>query len=97
MRTASLFQASLAALAWLLPTQPVQAQDVLLEAESFEEHGGWLLDTQFIDLMGSPYMLAHGLGKPVADATTTVRFSFRGPHGHLLVSVQGLGKLDLLM
>ena len=45
---------------------------VLVEAESFAERGGWKLDTQFIDVMGSPYLLAHGLGRPVADATTTV-------------------------
>ncbi len=50
------------------------AQQVLVEAESFESHGGWKLDTQFIDTMGSPYLLAHGLGKPVADATTKVNF-----------------------
>lgn len=28
-------------------------------------------DTQFMDQMGSPYLLAHGLGKPVADAKTS--------------------------
>ena len=44
---------------------------ILLEAESFETHGGWKLDTQFIEEMGSPYLLAHGLGVPVADASTT--------------------------
>jgi FAD dependent oxidoreductase/NAD(P)-binding Rossmann-like domain len=51
---------------------PCLSQDVLVEAESFENRGGWSLDTQFIQEMGSPYLLAHGLGKPVADATTTV-------------------------
>jgi hypothetical protein len=45
---------------------------LLVEAESFAEHGGWKLDTQFIQEMGSPYLLAHGLGSPVADATTTI-------------------------
>jgi hypothetical protein len=40
-----------------------QAATVLVEAESFAEHGGWSLDTQFIREMGSPYLLAHGLGK----------------------------------
>jgi len=45
---------------------------VLIEAESLETPGGWSLDTQFIRHMGSPYLLAHGLGKPVADATGTV-------------------------
>jgi hypothetical protein len=47
---------------------------VFVEAESFEQPGGWKLDTQFINIMGSPYMLAHGLGKPVDDASTTVAF-----------------------
>ena len=46
----------------------VHAEGILLEAESFEDHGGWKLDTQSIDTMGSPYMLAHGLGTPVDDA-----------------------------
>ena len=51
-----------------------QADDtsLLVEAESFSTIGGWKLDTQFIDEMGSPYLLAHGLGRPVANATTTV-------------------------
>jgi hypothetical protein len=53
---------------------PATADDVtlLVEAESFAKHGGWQLDTQFIHEMGSPYLLAHGLGTPVADATTTI-------------------------
>ena len=46
--------------------------DILLEAESFETKGGWSLDSQFMDQMGSPYLLAHGMGKPVADAVTRV-------------------------
>ena len=45
---------------------------VLIEAESFAEPGGWVLDTQAIEQMGSPYLMAHGLGRPVADAVTTV-------------------------
>ena len=46
-------------------------RDILVEAESFAEKGGWVTDTQFMDQMGSPFLLAHGLGKPVADAATT--------------------------
>ena len=46
------------------------ADTVWIEAESFEDCGGWVNDTQFMDQMGSPYLLAHGLGKPVADAKT---------------------------
>lgn len=52
--------------------KPAPNQTVLVEAESFKEFGGWSLDTQFITSMGSPYLLAHGLGEPVKDATTTV-------------------------
>ena len=44
---------------------------MFIEAESFEDWGGWVNDTQFMDQMGSPYLLAHGMGKPVADAKTT--------------------------
>jgi len=47
-------------------------QVVWVEAERFDEPGGWTADTQFIDQMGSPYLLAVGLGTPVADATTKV-------------------------
>lgn len=57
---------------------------VLVEAESFEQPGGWVLDPQFIDTMGSPYLLAHGLGKPVASAKTTVVFPAAGTY-HLFV------------
>jgi hypothetical protein len=45
---------------------------ILVEAESFATCGGWVPDTQSIDVMGSPYLLAHGLGEPVADAVTTI-------------------------
>ena len=49
----------------------VSAETILLECEQFKDIGGWSIDSQFIDEMGSSYLLAHGLGKPVADATTT--------------------------
>lgn len=55
-----------------------RSQQVFVEAESFEKIGGWTLDTQFIQIMGSPYLLAHGLGEPVADATTMVKFPSPG-------------------
>ena len=45
---------------------------LLVEAESFAQRGGWVVDPQFMDVMGSPYLLAHGLGRPVADASTEV-------------------------
>ncbi|MEO0479381.1 MAG: FAD-dependent oxidoreductase [Planctomycetota bacterium] len=53
---------------------------VLLEAEAFDQTGGWLLDQQFMDLMGSPYLLAHGMGIPVEDAVTTASFPLAGSY-----------------
>jgi hypothetical protein len=58
----------------------LSAQQILVEAEAFGDHGGWQLDTQFIETMGSPYLLAHGLGKPVADAVTEVAFPEAGDY-----------------
>ena len=56
----------------------VSSQSVLIETELFETKGGWSIDSQFIDQMGSPYLLAHGLGEAVEDATTEVRFPETG-------------------
>ncbi|MBS4765557.1 FAD-dependent oxidoreductase [Alistipes sp. kh20] len=53
---------------------------ILVEAESFRDKGGWAVDQQFMDLMGSPYLIAHGMGKPVKDATTTVEFPEDGTY-----------------
>lgn len=58
-----------AALASLCVSAP--AQVILLEAEGFEELGGWSIDTATTLSVGSPYLLAHGLGRPVEDARTT--------------------------
>lgn len=56
------------------------ADQVLVEAESFRDPGGWVLDTQFIEIMGSPYLMAHGLGEPVQDASTAVTFPSTGSY-----------------
>ena len=65
----------------LAATLPAAAADrLLLEAESFQNPGGWSLDTQFIEIMGSPYLLAHGLGEPVKDATTTANLPSTGKY-----------------
>ena len=53
---------------------------VLLECEGFEDLGGWDLDQQAMDQMGSPYLLAHGLGIPVDDATTTATIPAAGTY-----------------
>ena len=67
-------------IALLALVQTASAATVLVEAESFAAHGGWGLDTQFIREMGSPYLIAHGLGKPVADATTKVAIPAAGTY-----------------
>jgi len=56
------------------------AQPILIEAESFENHGGWVNDQQFMDQMGSPFLLAHGVGKPVENAVTTVQLPKAGTY-----------------
>src|SRR3954449_1112896 len=53
---------------------------VLVEAESLKQTGGWVVDQQFMDLMGSPYLLAHGLGEPVPDASGDVSFPTAGDY-----------------
>jgi hypothetical protein len=59
---------------------PAAAETVVLEAEAFDKTGGWVIDQQFMDQMGSPFLLAHGLGVPVADAETTVTFPAAGTY-----------------
>lgn len=61
-------------------TLTVHAQHVLLEAEQFAQTGGWVVDQQFMDQMGSPFLLAHGLGVPVRDAVTTAKFPSPGKY-----------------
>ena len=48
-------------------------KELFVECESFENLGGWVVDPQFVEQMGSPYLMAHGLGQPVDNATTTVQ------------------------
>ena len=64
-----------------LATTPITfAAELFVEAESFSDRGGWKLDTQFIQQMGSPYLLAHGLGRPVDDAKTQVQIPESGKY-----------------
>lgn len=59
---------------------PLLAKDILVEAESFEQKGGWAVDQQFMDLMGAPYLIAHGMGTPVADAVTEITIPEAGTY-----------------
>lgn len=47
------------------------AEGILLEAEGFLHKGGWVVDSQSIPSMGSSYLLAHGIGVPVENASTS--------------------------
>jgi hypothetical protein len=70
----------ISALLLISPIWSTFAEEILVETESFSNHGGWKLDTQFIREMGSPYLLAHGLGTPVSDATTTIEVKKAGSY-----------------
>lgn len=80
MKHSSRFLLTQLCLVVMAAASPLFADDVLVEAESFASHGGWKLDTQFIDEMGSPYLIAHGLGTAVGDATTEVEFAQTGDY-----------------
>ena len=54
------------------------ASNIWVEAESFSSKGGWSVDQQFVFEMGSPYLIAHGMGSRVTDATTSVEFKQAG-------------------
>ena len=47
-------------------------KQILLECENFDQLGGWTVETQSMRQLGSSYVMAHGYGVPVADATTVV-------------------------
>jgi hypothetical protein len=51
-----------------------------IDAEDFDEYGGWRMDTQFVHLMGSAYMMATGVGTPVEDAATTIHVPKAGTY-----------------
>lgn len=44
--------------------------DIFIEAESFKDKGGWVVDTQSMEMIHSAYLMAHGMGVPVDDAVT---------------------------
>jgi hypothetical protein len=51
-----------------------------IEAEDFDHYGGWQMDNQFVHLMGSPYLMATGIGKPVEDAAMSINISQGGEY-----------------
>lgn len=51
-----------------------------IDAEDFADYGGWWMDTQFVPQMGSPFLMAAGLGTPVENAKTTVNVPKAGTY-----------------
>lgn len=78
----------------LLAASNIHAASFLVEAEQFSDKGGWGIDTQFIESMGSPYLIAHGLGKPVADATTEIDVPEDGTYRVWVRTIDWTKRLD---
>jgi hypothetical protein len=62
----------------ILPLFLACKRELFIECETFEDHGGWVVDPQFVEQMGSPYLMAHGLGEPVENASTTIQVPSSG-------------------
>ncbi|MFO7668169.1 MAG: FAD-dependent oxidoreductase [Bacteroidales bacterium] len=54
--------------------------EMLVECESFDHPGGWVVDPQFVEQMGSPYLMAHGMGELVENASTSIEFPRGGTY-----------------
>lgn len=83
-----------------------KAQNLFIEAENFSSKGGWVVDQQFMDIMGSPYLMAHGMGVPVADANMFVEFPEIGKYNVFIRTFnwtspwyegEGPGKFQLML
>ncbi len=53
---------------------------IWIEAESVESLGGWLVDSQSMEEIGSAYIMAHGMGTPVADAERSFKVKEDGTY-----------------
>ena len=73
------FLSCLAAIA-LVASAASQDADVFAECESFGDLGGWGVDAYSIRTMGSAYVMAHGCGRPVADAVGEVSIPAKGTY-----------------
>ena len=53
-------------------------KEIFVECEGFDNKGGWVVDPQFVEQMGSPYLMAHGMGKAVENATSSIQIPSGG-------------------
>lgn len=51
-----------------------------IEAEDFANYGGWWIDTQYVAFMGSAYLIAAGVCKPVEDAVSSAEIPKAGKY-----------------
>ena len=58
----------------------IAQSEFLIEGESFIDKGGWITDPQFVEQMGSVYIMAHGMGKPVTNASTEINVEEAGKY-----------------
>ncbi len=70
-------------------------ETLFIEAESFKNKGGWVLDQQFMDLMGSSYLMAHGMGVPVVDAETKIEVQAAGDYHLWVRTINWAAKWDV--
>ena len=75
-----------------LPGMAFGGNVVWLETERFDDHGGWVNDSQFIDQMGSPYLLANGMGKGPALTLLLAGPALSLPNMLVIRSVMGIKK-----
>lgn len=54
--------------------------NIFIEAESFKNKGGWVIDTASMETIHSAYLMAHGMGKPVEDAFTDFEITDNGTY-----------------
>ena len=59
-------------------SSPANAATLYVECESFDSLGGWVVDPHSMKTLESSYVMAHGVGKPVADAVTAVEIHAAG-------------------
>ncbi len=55
-------------------------KNIFIEAESFENLGGWIIETQSFETIHSAYLMAHGMGIPVSDAKTSFQAEEKGEY-----------------
>ena len=55
-------------------------QEIFIEAESLKTKGGWVVDSASMEMLHSAYLMAHGMGVPVADAYDGIEITCSGDY-----------------